>query len=96
MDDQITLTETIEALEKELSLFADKNKPLHEIVSINGNILVNIGEHVEAWLLDKYCYIIEDNEVVAAFNHNDKEDFKLMEHACLLYHKSIAPSRVKH
>jgi len=68
---------------------------MYEIIS-QGKHLVNIGEYVEAWILENHCFILEDKELVAGFKYEDKEDKQLMEYACLLYHKNVATSRTKH
>ncbi|MFK5984660.1 MAG: hypothetical protein QM479_04435 [Pseudomonadota bacterium] len=72
------------------------NQALIETVSKNGHHLLNIGEHVEAWLLDKYCLIFEDGEMIAGFVHHDARDEQLIEQCKHVYHVVLAEMKLTH
>jgi hypothetical protein len=96
MNDNTLTVEAIQALDKEFSAYADKKKSPYEIISSKGHHLIDIGRHVEAWLLEKHCFIFEDNEILAIFAHHDKEDHKLIESICSIYHNELSTLRIKH
>ena len=88
----------IESLQKDFGKYApDKpDQPVLVTVSQNGHHLIDIGAHVEAWLLDKYCLMFEDGEMIAGFAHHDEKDYKLIERCCNVYHIMLPAMKVKH
>ncbi len=66
--------DTLKTFEKDFSPYADKTKTTYEIITSKGNHLVDVGKHVEAWLLGGVCFIFEDSEYIGGFYHYDKPD----------------------
>jgi len=88
----------LESLQKDFSKYAPDapEQPVLETVSKNGHHLIDIGAHVEVWLLEKYCMMFEDGEMIAAFAHKDKQDHVLIEYVCSFYHNELSTMKVKH
>jgi hypothetical protein len=88
--------EELQEIEKEISIFSNRDKPPYEIVSSQGYHLLDIGVHVEAWLSDKFCFIFEDNEMIAGFAHNDYKDEVLKKHVSSMYNNELPNHKVIH
>lgn len=88
----------IESLESDFAKYGIEaaNQAVLEMVSKNGHHLIDIGEHVEVWLLDKYCLMFEDTEMIAAFAHHDKEDHVLIEYVYSFYLNELSAMKIKH
>jgi len=86
----------IKSVDKLYSQYTGSYNNNYEIITSNGEHIVNIAPYVEVWKLEQHCFLFEDRELVASFVHQGKPRIQLMDYSCLLYYKKILPNRVKH